>query len=827
MVSIEEFNKLQASHPNFVIHPLSSPIDNNKSPGKRPLLSNWQHLKTTPEDIKDHILRGCNVGLVCGKSSGVDAFDLDNEFFRDELFNGVEINTLISGHRSGRGHVIFQHEDDMKSEKHHFIGIEYFGNSDDGAGSNLVLPPSIHKSGEVYKWINQDSPIMKMPDKVKSNWRNLADRENELYKYFKKCRPCFTVGNKSYKKDDERSKGIWERPDSIPVHNKSGRDAVLAIMGELKSNGCPDNLLLMACKRFFGKDYNEEDTKKELQHIEPIRPKCDTLRSCLSIDCSGCTFTPENIEKKGKKLKEPLQLPPIPQEEINQEPITIEELLKTYKNNLYVEEDVGITIPLSEVLSNFAPIEPDIMGIIAPSGSSKTELIRSLGESENQFVYPVSSITEHTLVSGLEENIDLAPSLRGRLLTIKDFTTILSKNKDKVSEIFADFRELTDGHIGKDFGSGVKKHYTGIHTSVLFGCTNAIENYNSLHAVLGQRILFFRPRNDRRKAMQQARINSGRETEIRDTLHKITLQFINNVIKTQQDRLKTLTKHLTDEQNQAIEDLAFFLSIVRTPIAHDYRGDLASLPEPEYPTRLAKTICKLVDAHSMLYNREPNESDLMIAYRLTSDNVPTERLRILKVMLDGDERTTSEIQELAKLPNGTTRRILDDLKSLEIIEYFSMGHGRADVWQLSDEGHKSILTKIINFDKLKNTKPSPDAGEVLGKNRMGGGMTVNYQEVEPKIIYKDIENQSHLPREVFTTAPNQEAEAQQEKVVCEKSPILLDFGVRAKDWIVMNGQTITNQNKVAASMWIAETTNSEPSEVMRYLEKEYKLTPEA
>ncbi len=276
----------------WVVHPLSKPTDKGDSPGKKPILKGWQHLTVTPIDINKYVEGGCNLGLVCGRASGVDAIDLDSDTFSDELLWGVELKTLISGHRKGRGHILFQHEDDMFSDKHHFIGIEYFGNNAEGAGGNLVLPPSIHYSGEVYKWKDANAPLMKMPEKLKENIRSLFRREDELHGYFKKCRPCFTTGNRKYDKSDPRSKGLWERPDTIPIHDKSGRDAILAIMGELKAHGCPDDLLLMCCKRFFGKDYNADTTKKELQYVEAIHPKCDTLKQCLNIDCEGCTWQP-------------------------------------------------------------------------------------------------------------------------------------------------------------------------------------------------------------------------------------------------------------------------------------------------------------------------------------------------------------------------------------------------------------------------------------------------------------------------------------------------------------------------------------------------------
>ncbi len=290
----DDFNRLYEMYTKkgLVLHPLSRPDDDKDSPGKRPLIPSWQHLTKTPANILDFVNRGCNIGLVCGKASGTDGMDLDSNIFQDEALNGVNINTLISGHRDGRAHILFQHCDDFFSEKHHFIGIEYFGNNKDGAGSNLVLPPSVHYSGEVYRWKDPDAPLSAMPDKLKQNLRILFAKEDKLKGYFKKCRRCFTSGSKKYDKTDPRSKGLWDRPDSITVHGTDGRQAVLSIMGELRAEGCPDELLHMACKRFFGKGYDYQQTDNELKYIEPVHPKCETLRQYLNVECDGCTWQP-------------------------------------------------------------------------------------------------------------------------------------------------------------------------------------------------------------------------------------------------------------------------------------------------------------------------------------------------------------------------------------------------------------------------------------------------------------------------------------------------------------------------------------------------------
>ncbi len=278
----------------WTVHPLSKPDDKRKSPGKKPIITEWQFLTKTPDDLGRYLKDGCNLGLVCGKASNIDAIDFDLDLFHDELFDGLEIKTLESGHTAGRGHLLFQHDETIFSEKHHFIGIEFFGNNAEGAGSNLVLPPSKHFSGDIYQWKNPDINPIKIPDKLKSNMQSLFKKEDALHDYFKKCRHCFTKGSKKYDKEDPRSKGIWGRPDDIAVHGMDGRAAIIAIMGELKNVGCPDDLLHMACKRFFGKDYRYNETAEALKYIKAIPPKCETLRTQLNVECDGCAWKQSN-----------------------------------------------------------------------------------------------------------------------------------------------------------------------------------------------------------------------------------------------------------------------------------------------------------------------------------------------------------------------------------------------------------------------------------------------------------------------------------------------------------------------------------------------------
>ncbi len=258
-----------------------------------------------------------------------------------------------------------------------------------------------------------------------------------------------------------------------------------------------------------------------------------------NVDATSAVITINGAQKK-------LKLPSIPEMVIVDGPKTIEDLLVVYKEHLYIEEDYNVIGPVCAFLCNFTPYDPNIVGIIGPSGSIKTEIVRAFGETQNKFCYPLSSITEHTLISGIEKNVDTVPLLRGRVLAIKDLTTLLSKNEDIRSSIFADFREVSDGYLHKEFGNGVKKEYHDIHSSILFASTPAIERYYSMYSQLGQRMLFMRPQNDPIQARIKSKENQAKGIKgIRKTLQDSMLSFVDaNVARLMSEPLPTIPEEI-------------------------------------------------------------------------------------------------------------------------------------------------------------------------------------------------------------------------------------------------------------------------------------------
>lgn len=469
--------------------------------------------------------------------------------------------------------------------------------------------------------------------------------------------------------------------------------------------------------------------------------ECGSFKDDMCVSTGRGKVSKDKACRKGfpisEKFSENKELPAIPQEVIDKTPIDINEVVSLFKDSIHVDEDSTITIPLAFTIGNFAPIDCDIMAIIGASGSGKTEMIRSIGDTENQFTYPISSMTSHTFVSGLKNSQDLAPVLRNRLIIIKDFTTILAKNKDEVSGIFADIRDVTDGYIQKIFGSEVgKKEYVDLHSDILLACTNAIEKVNSMNSILGQRIFFFRPQTDPRKARKKAMQNAGKEKEIRTNHHDAVMRLIDQTLKQKADRISTITQCIPEDMKERIGRLCEFLAIVRTHIDRDFKGNMASIPEPELPTRLVKSLCKMVDAHSILYDRLPTLEDEGIAVRLIHDNIPTERELILKVLCQFEEyEPTGKIAMTAKLPTSMTSRVLNDLATLGIIDRIDKVTGctNTDKWKFSEGEFKTAFLVACHFKIW-----FMDADKLRGVIRYGVYMEDNVELIT--YVYQNIYN---------------------------------------------------------------------------------------
>src|SRR6185369_6548813 len=126
-------------------------------PGKHPMIKAWpENASTEPSVIKRWWAQWpkANVGIVCGKESGIFAVDVDGyegltELHRLDALHGSDDSPITPRSKTGGGgtHILFQHEPGLKNEVRFAPGLDIRTD-----GGLIVAPPSIHQSGTLYEW---------------------------------------------------------------------------------------------------------------------------------------------------------------------------------------------------------------------------------------------------------------------------------------------------------------------------------------------------------------------------------------------------------------------------------------------------------------------------------------------------------------------------------------------------------------------------------------------------------------------------------------------------------------------------------------------------
>ena len=130
------------------------------SPGKHPRIKSWQvKASPDPETIRQWWTRwpSANVCIATGSVSGVVVLDVDPRHGGDESVKVLQDShpafseTPVSRTGGGGLHFFFQHPGRRVPNKVGLLpGIDIRGD-----GGFVIAPPSLHVSGEVYKWVRQ------------------------------------------------------------------------------------------------------------------------------------------------------------------------------------------------------------------------------------------------------------------------------------------------------------------------------------------------------------------------------------------------------------------------------------------------------------------------------------------------------------------------------------------------------------------------------------------------------------------------------------------------------------------------------------------------
>lgn len=376
------------------------------------------------------------------------------------------------------------------------------------------------------------------------------------------------------------------------------------------------------------------------------------------------------------------------------EQIDYKSLEAIIKKWLLIEDPYLIKVLVGTVLANKLHGDPVWLLIVAAPGGAKTELIRGLNGIPG--MYPLSDLTPQTMLSGFKDNKKASLLLRipdGSILSLKDFTTVLTMHRDARQAILSQLREIYDGFFHKEFGTGESKSWEG-KMGLIAGVTSIYDKFFSVTQTLGERFVLYRPKQPNQiKVALRAMSNSGGEKVMREEIRQAFSGFFAGI------ELPDGVPQVDEATKERLAHLATFCVAARSSVMRDGHAtrEIDFIPEVELPTRLSKVFVMLLKAFSLIEN-DP-EGNYQLVYRIGMDSLPLQRKIALEALISTPGASTvAKVAQTIGYPQNSTRRILEDLQAHGLVTRFVGGNGRLDGWSLS-ENAKFLLERAFPAHK--------------------------------------------------------------------------------------------------------------------------------
>lgn len=313
--------------------------------------------------------------------------------------------------------------------------------------------------------------------------------------------------------------------------------------------------------------------------------------------------------------------------------------------------------------------DPVWLLIVSGSGAAKTETVNSAHTMHG--AHTISTITSEGALLSASSKKDRAKDASGGLLNeigddgiiiVKDFTSILSMNRDARAAVMAALREIYDGawvrKVGTDGGKSLE--WRG-RVTVAGAVTTAWDAAHSVIASMGDRFVLKRIDSNINRVAFGARAigNTGNEAAMRAELGAAVADVMAAIAKGH-SRIE-----LTEEELYTLLHAADLVTRARTAVEYDYRGQPDMAHAPEAPTRFAKQLAQIFcGAVAVGVDRE---ASLRLAVDCARDSMPPIRLQIIDYVAAHPASTTADVTRGIDQPRTTVDRQLQSLHLLGVL----------------------------------------------------------------------------------------------------------------------------------------------------------------
>ncbi len=349
-------------------------------------------------------------------------------------------------------------------------------------------------------------------------------------------------------------------------------------------------------------------------------------------------------------------------------PITLAEAHEVFRGWLGEDYDTdALDVVLATVAVERLDGDPLWTLLLSGSGNAKTETVSSLAAAGATITSTIAS--QGALLSATSKS-ERAPEATGGLLrhlgargvlVIKDVTSILSMSPNLRAEVLAALREVYDGSWSRNVGTDGGRTLPWVGRIAVVGAvTTAWDRARDVIAAMGDRFVIVRmdSHDGRQAAGRRAIGNTGHEERMRSELAAAAAGVLAGMATTAED--------LTEAETDRLLAAADVVTLARTGVDYDYRGDVIDAHAPEMPTRFAKQLAQVVRGAVAI--GADRASALRLAIRVARDSLPPLRLAILDDVAAHPATPTRDVRTRLGKPRATVDRQLQALNMLGVLD---------------------------------------------------------------------------------------------------------------------------------------------------------------
>lgn len=363
-------------------------------------------------------------------------------------------------------------------------------------------------------------------------------------------------------------------------------------------------------------------------------------------------------------------------------PITLQDVEQEIEAVFLLKDKGVVPIMLAAVAANLLGVSDRPVWLLLISGSSggKSALLALL-DGLKDLIVGIDTLTSNTFASSFKSfnEPSLLHKANNKVLVFKDFTTLLSMNRDGLRDIMGQMRAIYDGKFDKKSGNANDIAWVG-KIGIIGGGTMEVQRRMREYSENGERFINYLIEQPAALEMTRRAVANQKDFKLKEKhLQEIVGAYLKQLINESGEINLTMPDDLREKMIQVSD----FSTLARSPVITDFKtGEVVFVPDREMPARMATQFINMAIVFMLMNPERVLSSDhAKILYKCALDSIPVDRRMILRVLTEYSKASTKAIAIYLNYPTPTVRKWCTQLNALKMVER-TAGDSSSDNWSL-------------------------------------------------------------------------------------------------------------------------------------------------